>query len=53
MIKKILASTLIPLIRALLHCFFRQIEVSHLDRAPEDGPLIFTPNHMNSLIDYC
>ena len=31
--------------------FYHKIEISHLDRVPKKGALIFTPNHQNALMD--
>ncbi len=37
--------------RLVLRIFFRRIEVSGADRVPRSGPVIFTLNHPNGLID--
>jgi 1-acyl-sn-glycerol-3-phosphate acyltransferase len=39
------------LLRLLMRCFFRQIEVVGLEHVPADGGVIFAGNHPNSLID--
>jgi len=51
MMQKCLEVILIPLIRLMLHVYFRQIEVSGSDKVPGDTPVIYTPNHLNSLVD--
>lgn len=51
MAEKILEQLVIPVLRWLLHAFFRRIEVEHIERIPTRAPLLFTPNHANSLID--
>ena len=37
--------------RAILKIFFREIVIEGRDRLPAHGPVIFTPNHPNLLID--
>jgi glycerol-3-phosphate O-acyltransferase / dihydroxyacetone phosphate acyltransferase len=44
-------SVLVALCRLLLRVFFRRIEVVGLERVPEEGPVMFTLNHPNGLID--
>lgn len=51
MMEKLLERVVIPLMRWLLHAFFRHIEIEHAERIPAHAPLVFTPNHANSLID--
>ncbi len=51
MIQRFLETMLIPAVRVLLRVFFRQIEIINTERVPEDIPVIYTPNHTNSLID--
>lgn len=35
----------------LNYVFYRSVSVNYIERIPEKGPLIFTPNHQNALID--
>jgi glycerol-3-phosphate O-acyltransferase/dihydroxyacetone phosphate acyltransferase len=51
MLQKFLEFVLVPLIRALLHLFFRNIEVIGAERVPADAPVVYTANHFNSLLD--
>lgn len=51
MIQKCLEVVLIPLLRLLLQVFFRQIEVTGAQAIPHDAPVIYTPNHINSVLD--
>ena len=51
MIQKCLEVVLIPLLRLLLQVFFRQIEVTGAQTIPHDAPVIYTPNHINSVLD--
>jgi glycerol-3-phosphate O-acyltransferase / dihydroxyacetone phosphate acyltransferase len=44
-------SILVALCRLLLRIFFRRIEVVGSERVPEEGPVMFTLNHPNGLID--
>jgi len=39
------------LFRIVLRIFFREITVSGLENLPAEGPVIFTPNHPNALVD--
>jgi glycerol-3-phosphate O-acyltransferase/dihydroxyacetone phosphate acyltransferase len=49
--QRFLARVILPVIRLLMRVFFRRITLVGADRVPADRPLIFTPNHGNSLID--
>ncbi len=49
--QKILEVVLVPLFKLLLAVYFRKIEVTGSENVPADSPLIYTPNHMNSLVD--
>lgn len=51
MIYKLIRIILLSGIRLILTVFFRRIEVANVENVPEDVPVIFTPNHTNSLID--
>lgn len=51
MIQDFLNRAFIPALRGLVWVFFRKIGVVNADKIPDDVPLIFTPNHTNSLID--
>ena len=51
MIQKCLELALIPLLRMLLQIFFRNIELVDAQRVPEDCPVIYTPKHLNSVLD--
>ncbi len=42
---------LVPFISLVLSVFFRRIEISGAENVPGDAPVIYTPNHMNSLVD--
>ena len=39
------------LMRVALGFYFRRIERFHVDRVPAEGPVLFTSNHPNSLMD--
>lgn len=39
------------LARVIIRTFFREVVLEGHDRLPEAGPVIFTPNHPNGLID--
>eukprot|EP01028_Stygiella_incarcerata_P000456 TRINITY_DN1063_c0_g1_i1.p1 TRINITY_DN1063_c0_g1~~TRINITY_DN1063_c0_g1_i1.p1 ORF type:complete len:148 (-),score=36.58 TRINITY_DN1063_c0_g1_i1:69-512(-) len=39
------------LLRILMHVFFQKIEVIGLENVPKEGPIVFTGNHPNGLID--
>jgi 1-acyl-sn-glycerol-3-phosphate acyltransferase len=49
--QKLLEWILVPLFSLILGVFFRRIEVIGADNVPPDAPVIFTPNHMNSIVD--
>ncbi len=51
MVQEFLEKTLVPLMRILLKLFFREIQVVNIENVPENGPVIYTPNHPNSIID--
>ena len=51
MIQKCLEIVLIPLLRLLLQVFFRRIEIIDAQKIPEEAPVIYTPNHLNSVLD--
>lgn len=51
MMQKMLENLLIPGVRLLLQVFFRKIEIVNTANVPAELPIIFTPNHTNSLID--
>jgi 1-acyl-sn-glycerol-3-phosphate acyltransferase len=51
MIQKCLELVLIPFIRLMLLIYFRQIEVVGKEKVPHALPLIYTPNHLNSVVD--
>jgi glycerol-3-phosphate O-acyltransferase/dihydroxyacetone phosphate acyltransferase len=40
-----------PPARALIHIFFRRIEVREAERVPARGPVLFAANHPNMLMD--
>src|SRR5262245_28206836 len=39
------------LARLALHLFFRKIDVEGREHVPDDGPVLFVPNHANALVD--
>lgn len=43
--------TLVAFLQLVTKVFFRTIEVVGLENVPEEGPVIFTGNHPNSLLD--
>ena len=49
--QKILEAVLVPFVGLLLGIFFRKIEITGREHVPADAPVIYTPNHMNSLVD--
>ncbi len=49
--QKLLEFILVPFVGLMLNVFFRKIEVTGVDNVPADTPAIYTPNHMNSLVD--
>jgi 1-acyl-sn-glycerol-3-phosphate acyltransferase len=49
--QKLLEFVLVPFVGLMLNIFFRKIEVTGADNVPADAPVIYTPNHMNSLVD--
>ena len=49
--QKLLEAVLVPLIDLMLGIFFRKIELTGVENVPADTPVIYTPNHMNSLVD--
>ena len=42
---------LIKFLKLTVKTFFREITVKGIDNLPDSGPVIFTPNHPNALID--
>ncbi len=51
MVQRFLEKVLIPFIRIALKLFFREIQIVNADNVPLDAPVIFTPNHPNSIVD--
>lgn len=49
--QKILEVVLVPLFNLLLAIYFRKIEITGAENVPAHSPVIYTPNHMNSLVD--
>ena len=49
--QKILEVVLVPFVSLMLAVYFRKIEVTGAGNVPADTPVIYTPNHMNSLVD--
>ena len=49
--QKLLEALLVPFVGLMLNIFFRKIEVTGAENVPADAPVIYTPNHMNSLVD--
>jgi 1-acyl-sn-glycerol-3-phosphate acyltransferase len=42
---------LIKLFKLVLKTFFREVAVKGAENLPDSGPVIFTPNHPNALVD--
>jgi 1-acyl-sn-glycerol-3-phosphate acyltransferase len=42
---------LIKLLQLVVKTFFREIAVKGVENLPDSGPVIFTPNHPNALVD--
>ena len=51
MLQRFLERVLVPFLGLMLGVFFRKIEVTGVENVPADTPVIYTPNHMNSLVD--
>lgn len=51
MLQRFLEFALIPVLRLMVSTFFRKIEITGVENVPLDAPVIYTPNHMNSLVD--
>lgn len=51
MLQRVLELALVPLLNLMVKTFFRKIEITGVENVPVDAPVIFTPNHMNSLVD--
>ena len=49
--QKLLEMVLVPFFSLVLKVFFRKIEITGTGNVPENSPVIYTPNHMNSLVD--
>jgi len=49
--QKLLELVLVPFLGLMLKVYFRRIEVTGAENVPADAPIIYTPNHMNSLVD--
>ena len=50
-VQALVYSALVLFLRVVTGFFFRSIEVVGLEHVPKDGPVIFTGNHPNSLVD--
>ena len=44
-------ASVLALVRAVVGLFYRRIEVSGLENAPREGPLLLIANHNNGLVD--
>lgn len=51
LLERFLEFALSPFLGLLLRIFFRKIEVTGTENVPVGAPVIYTPNHMNSLVD--
>ena len=51
MLQRFLEFALIPVLRLMVGTFFRKIEITGVENVPPDAPVIYTPNHVNSLVD--
>ena len=51
MLQRFLEFALVPVLKLMLRTFFRKIEITGAENVPLDAPVIYTPNHMNSLVD--
>lgn len=49
--QRLLAAVLVPFVGFVLSIFFRRIEIAGVENVPQGVPVIYTPNHMNSLLD--
>lgn len=49
--QRLLEAVLVPFVGFVLSIFFRRIEIAGEENVPEGVPVIYTPNHMNSLVD--
>ncbi len=49
--QKLLEIVLVPFVSLMLNIFFRKIEMTGSENVPAGSPVIYTPNHMNSLVD--
>jgi 1-acyl-sn-glycerol-3-phosphate acyltransferase len=51
MAKNLPEKFLVMFIRLIFSVFFRRIEITNVEKVPQGVPVIYTANHMNSLID--
>jgi glycerol-3-phosphate O-acyltransferase/dihydroxyacetone phosphate acyltransferase len=51
MLDRFLEFALAPVLSLMVSTFFRKIEITGAENVPIDTPVIYTPNHMNSLVD--
>jgi glycerol-3-phosphate O-acyltransferase/dihydroxyacetone phosphate acyltransferase len=49
--QRFLELLIVPFFDLVLKIFFRKIEITGVENVPDDAPVIYTPNHMNSLVD--
>ena len=49
--QRLLELVIVPFFDLVLKIYFRKIEITGVENVPDDAPVIYTPNHMNSLVD--
>ena len=49
--QKLLETFLVSFVSLVLNVFFRKIEITGVENVPTGTPVIYTPNHMNSIVD--
>ena len=50
-LRRLLDAGIVRLARLVLHVFFREVEVTGLERIPRGAPVVFVANHNNSVVD--
>ncbi|WP_281542685.1 lysophospholipid acyltransferase family protein [Maribacter aestuarii] len=49
--KNIVYSAIKAVVKAVLHCYYKKIEIIGLENVPKDKPVLFLPNHQSALMD--